>query len=68
MTNSINNKANLRDQTQSIIEAKERFKVEATFSWYSYQTTGMHLSREEVQDWLSPWGTDRETEIPECHQ
>lgn len=49
-------------------EAKERFKAEALASWSSYKETGMHLTGEEVQDWLSTWGTNKETEVPQCHK
>jgi len=48
-------------------DAKESFKKEALLSWKVYQETGQHLSGDEVKDWLDTWGTDKETEIPECH-
>jgi predicted transcriptional regulator len=48
-------------------EAKERFKEEALASWKSYTETGRHLTGQEVRDWLQTWGTDKETEIPQCH-
>jgi predicted transcriptional regulator len=49
-------------------EARESVKQEALASWTAYQETGRHLSGQEVRDWLSTWGTDKETEIPECHE
>lgn len=49
-------------------EAKERFKQEALASWTAYKETGRHLTDEEVQEWLSRWGTDNETKIPQCHK
>ena len=48
-------------------EARESFKQEALASWTAYQETGQHLSSKEVRDWLKTWGTDKETEIPHCH-
>ncbi len=48
-------------------EAKESFKQEAVASWTSYQETGRHLTGEEVRNWMSSWGTDKETKIPLCH-
>jgi predicted transcriptional regulator len=48
-------------------EAKEGFKQEAVASWKAYQETGRHLSGQEVRDWLNTWDTDKETEIPPCH-
>lgn len=49
-------------------EVRERFKREAIASWKSYQETGEHLTVQEARDWLNNWGTDKETEIPECHE
>jgi len=49
-------------------EARERFKQEALASWTVYQETGQHLTGQELNDWLKTWGTDKETEIPECHE
>lgn len=49
-------------------EARESFKQEALASWTAYQETGQHLSSKQARDWLNNWGTDKETEIPECHE
>jgi predicted transcriptional regulator len=49
-------------------EARESFKQEALASWTVYQETGRHLTNREVRDWLKTWGTDKETEIPPCHE
>lgn len=49
-------------------EVRESFKQEALASWTAYQETGQHLTGQEVHDWLNSWGTDKETEIPECHE
>ncbi|MBA1264964.1 CopG family ribbon-helix-helix protein [Stutzerimonas sp. NM35] len=48
-------------------EARESFKQEALASWASYQETGRHLTSQEARAWLNTWGTDVETELPECH-
>ncbi len=49
-------------------EARENFKQEALASWTAYQETGRHLTGQEVRDWLNTWGTDKESEIPPCHE
>jgi len=49
-------------------EARESFKQEALASWTAYQETGQHLTGQEVRDWLKTWGTDKDTEIAECHE
>ena len=49
-------------------EARERFKQEAVASWTQYQETGRHLTGQELRTWLSTWGTEAETVLPECHE
>ena len=49
-------------------ELREHFKQEALASWVAYQETGRHLTGQEVRDWLDTWGTDKETEVPQCHE
>ncbi len=49
-------------------EARESFKQEAMASWKEHQETGQHLTGKEVRNWLNNWGSDKETEIPECHE
>lgn len=49
-------------------EARESFKQEALDSWVEYQETGLHLTLQELDDWLNTWGTDVEKEAPICHE
>ena len=49
-------------------EARESFRQESLASWTAYQETGQHLTGQEARDWLNTWGTDKETEVPECHE
>lgn len=49
-------------------EAREKFKKEALTSWKNFQETGLHLTSKEVDSWLDAWGTDKEKEIPPCHE
>jgi predicted transcriptional regulator len=48
-------------------EARESFRTEAMASWTAYRETGRHLTGAEVTAWLNDWGSDAETERPECH-
>lgn len=48
-------------------ENRESFKQEAIASWEKYQVDGRHLNGTEVQGWLDSWGTDKESEPPQCH-
>lgn len=61
----------MREAIQQYVEreeARESFKQEALASWTAYQETGRHLTGREVRTWLSTWGTDAETDLPECHE
>lgn len=49
-------------------EARESVKQEALASWAAYQETEQHLTGQEVRDWLNTWGTEKETEISQCHK
>lgn len=49
-------------------EARESFKQEALASWTAYRETGRHLTGQEIRAWLNTWGTEAETELPECHE
>ena len=40
---------------------------EALLSWQEYQETGLHLTWEEVDEWMSSWFTDNELPAPKCH-
>ena len=48
-------------------EARNALAREAQDAWVHYQETGLHLSLEEVADWMSGWGTADEKPIPKCH-
>jgi predicted transcriptional regulator len=48
-------------------EARASFQAEALDSWKAYRETGLHLTGEEVRGWLRSWGTESETDAPECH-
>ena len=49
-------------------EAREKFKQDALSSWKNFQETGLHLTIQEVDSWLDTWGTNKEKEIPKCHE
>ncbi|MEN3161159.1 CopG family transcriptional regulator [Tistrella mobilis] len=49
-------------------EARDDFRREAEASWAAYQTDSLHLTGQEVSDWLNSWGTEGETPAPRCHR
>lgn len=48
-------------------EARRSFIADAEEAWLEYKETGLHLTWDEVETWMSTWGTDDEQEPPECH-
>jgi predicted transcriptional regulator len=46
---------------------RDRFLQEALASWKHYKETGLHITGEELNTWLETWGTDEETDPPQCH-
>ena len=49
-------------------EKREAFRQDTLRAWEEYRSTGLHVSDEEVQAWLSSWGTDHELPAPTCHK
>ena len=49
-------------------EKRESFRQDAINAWEEYQETGLHVTGDEVVDWLNTWGSSDEKDAPECHQ
>ncbi len=49
-------------------EKRQAFYDDARKAWDEYQTTGLHVTGEEVEAWLETWGTDDEKTPPKCHR
>lgn len=49
-------------------EKREALRQDALAAWQEYQDTGLHATAEEVEAWLSTWGTDGELPVPVCHK
>jgi len=48
-------------------ERKEQFKQEAISTWRNYQLTGLHLTEEEMDDWMDKLKRGEDAELPKCH-
>ena len=60
----------VRDALQMYLgkrEAEQAEIREAVASWNDYQQTGLHVTGDEMSAWLKTWGTENESEPPECH-
>jgi predicted transcriptional regulator len=49
-------------------ERREALRRETVAAWEEFQSTGLHATAEEVETWLSSWGTEDELPAPECHE
>lgn len=49
-------------------EARLDFKRETDEAWKHYQTTGLHVTLQEVGDWMDTMFSDNETQPPACHK
>lgn len=49
-------------------EKRETLRQDTLKAWEEFQATGLHATAEEVETWLSSWGTDNELPAPECHE
>jgi predicted transcriptional regulator len=47
---------------------REIFKRDALRAWEEYQSTGLHVSADEVENWLAGWGTEHEALPPKCRK
>ena len=53
---------------EEMTEQRKAWHEEGLRSCKHYRETGLHLTWEEVEDWLSTWGTDHEKDAPPCHK
>ncbi len=49
-------------------EKREALRRQTLDAWDEFQATGRHVTGDEVEKWLSSWGTDDELPAPECHK
>ncbi|QWW70062.1 CopG family ribbon-helix-helix protein [Rhizobium sp. WYJ-E13] len=49
-------------------EKREALRQQTLDAWDEFQATGLHVTGDEVETWLSTWGTDDELPAPECHK
>jgi len=48
-------------------EKKEKLKEELSSAWREYQLTGLHVTHEEMQDWITKLTNGEDAEPPKCH-
>lgn len=61
----------LQDAIQDYVgraEMREAFHQDGIQAWNDYQTTGLHVTGDEVIAWLATWGELDELPAPACHK
>ena len=61
----------MREAIHQYVEREEKrsaLRHEVIQAWKEVQDTGLHLSGEEVMEWLANWGTENEKAAPSCHK
>lgn len=61
----------MREAIEQYLEREERrqkFREDALAAWNHYATTGLHLSGEEVDAWLTRLEAGDDIPPPECHE
>jgi len=48
-------------------EKREEFKQAAIASWQHYQATGLHVTGEEMEEWMLKIEAGEDVPPPECH-
>lgn len=48
-------------------EKREAFHLDGIKAWNEYQATGLHLTQEEADAWLTNLEAGQDLEPPECH-
>lgn len=48
-------------------EKREAFRQDALKAWEAYRTTGLHVTADEADTWLTQLEQGNDIEPPECH-
>jgi predicted transcriptional regulator len=60
----------MRETVEQSVERKkmrEQVRQDALAAWADYQTTGLHLTAREADDWLAELEAGKRIAVPECH-
>lgn len=48
-------------------EKREQFRLDTLAAWEDFHTTGLHLTDEEVDGWITKLESGEDAPPPECH-
>lgn len=60
----------MREAVEQYVEREERremLRQDALAAWEAYQTTGLHLTAKEADDWLAKLEAGGRVPAPKCH-
>jgi predicted transcriptional regulator len=46
---------------------REQLRQDALAAWADYQSTGLHLTAREADDWLAKLEAGKRAAVPKCH-
>ena len=61
----------MREAIREYVEREEKrvaLQQEALRAWEEHQTSGLHVTGDEVVNWLESWGSENEKAAPTCHK
>jgi predicted transcriptional regulator len=61
----------MREAIAQYVEREEKrasFYQDALEAWEDYQATGLHLTGDEVDEWMAKLEAGEDAELPECHK
>lgn len=61
----------MREAIEQYVEREEKraLRSETLKAWDEFQATGLHVTADEAEKWLSTWGADDEQRAaPGCHK
>jgi len=48
-------------------EKREQFRLDTLASWEHYKATGLHVTEEEMDEWMAKLEAGEDAPPPECH-
>jgi hypothetical protein len=54
--------------SEEALEKEEKYILSVMKDFARSKRTGLHITLDELDAWLKTWGTDHETEPPQCHK
>ena len=48
-------------------EQRESLRLQGIAAWENYERTGLHVTGEEVREWIEQIRQDKKTPFPKCH-